>query len=86
MRLILALILLPGFANAQCLPHPELAKTLHGLGEQRRFIALGDNGGVVELYVAPDGAWTLTATGPSGVACIVAHGQSGDVLPAGVLG
>jgi len=45
--------------------------------EQPVAIGLSDRGNVIEVLASEDGAtWTIIATGPGGVSCVVQTGES----------
>lgn len=76
----LALAVLPvGGAAAQtpCAPHERVTAGLEGrFAERPVAMALGDDGRLVELFTAPDGrTWTLLATTPEGLSCMLATGR-----------
>ncbi len=55
-------------------------------GETRQSIGLGQQGTVIEVFASDaTGTWTIIATMPSGLSCMVASGQSfetvAEVLP-----
>lgn len=55
-------------------------------GETRQSIGLGAQGTVMEVFASAEtGSWTIIATLPSGISCMVASGQSfetvAEVLP-----
>jgi hypothetical protein len=66
--------------QAQCYPRETLVQALEKIGERRASQALSSQGLLTETWVAPNGAWTITVTGPNYVSCIVLHGQSWDVV------
>ena len=48
-----------------------------GYGETRQSIGLGANNSIVEVFASKEtGSWTITATSPAGVTCLVATGQA----------
>lgn len=63
--------------NGQCAPR---AAVLNALGtkyaEARRAVGMAGQNTVMELFVNPaTRSWTITATSPSGVTCLVASGS-----------
>jgi len=45
-------------------------------------MGIANNGGVVEILVAPGGAsWTIILTMPNGVTCMIAAGENWETLP-----
>ena len=49
--------------------------------ENPRAIGLASNGTVLEILTSEKGSWTIIMTRPNGSACMVASGQSWEVLP-----
>ena len=84
------LILAPAALRAEprCADHQRVVDQLaQKFGEARRSIGLTSDDTVMELYASADtGTWTLTATMPNGVTCLVAAGNNfettKDTLPA----
>jgi hypothetical protein len=85
---LLALPLSPAVAQAQspndipCADRGMATTQLHELyGERRVGYGLAANGSVIELFAAPNGSFTLFATLPHGVSCLIATGQSWEPAP-----
>lgn len=85
---LLALPLFPAAAQAQspngipCADRGMATTQLHELyGERRVGYGLAANGSVIELFAAPNGSFTLFATLPHGVSCLIATGQSWEPAP-----
>ena len=56
------------------------------LGEQFKEVpaafGLGMNGNLIQVFVSAEtGTWTIISTAPTGVSCIVAAGESWEILP-----
>lgn len=86
--IVAVLPLLCAAADAQSVPgvpcaDRSMATTqLHELyGERRIGYGLAANGSVIELFAAPNGSFTLFATSPRGVSCLIATGQSWEPPP-----
>lgn len=86
--ILLALPLSPGAVQAQaragvpCAERRMATSQLHELyGERRIGYGLAANGSVIELFAAPNGSFTLFATLPDGVSCLIATGQSWEPPP-----
>ncbi len=89
--LIGAAVLIPiGSASAQILwiDRDEVVEKLgEEFSEQPSAMGLASNGGVIELFTAPDGAtWTLVLTTPDGLSRIIAAGEGWTVVPFTVAG
>lgn len=70
---------MPAAAMAQsvCGDRDEIVDALdRAHGERKTAVALAASGGVVELFTAADGGWTLLYTLPGGVACLLAVGEA----------
>lgn len=65
-----------------CAPRPVVLERLAtGFGESRQSIGLGAQGVVVEVFASREtGTWTITATLPDGMTCLVASGESFEAL------
>ncbi len=62
-------------AWAQCLPHDEAVARLKAMhNEVVVGRGLSRTGVGVELFVSPEGSWTMMTTGPNGLGCIRAAG------------
>ncbi|MCV9935762.1 hypothetical protein OIU35_05245 [Boseaceae bacterium BT-24-1] len=86
--ILLALPLMSATAHAQspagtpCADRHMATTQLHELyGERRIGYGLAANGSVIELFAAPNGSFTLFATLPHGVSCLIATGQSWEPSP-----
>ncbi len=75
--LLAAFVLAPRPAAAQgCARRPEIVEPLKKrFGERPAQIALSRDGRVVEVWVGPNGGWTLLSTSPEGFTCILAIGD-----------
>lgn len=72
----------PASAQSICAPHKEVIERLEGkYKEAQAGIGLAANGdGVVQLYVSESGSWTVLVTQPTGLTCLVAGGQSWEII------
>lgn len=78
------LLLTPGLlhAAAQCAPHDKVSVELATqFGEQASSMGLATDNSIMELYSSATGTWTLTATFPNGLTCLVASGQNFETVP-----
>ncbi|MGR3542326.1 MAG: hypothetical protein ACU0BS_12995 [Hasllibacter sp.] len=74
--------------GAQCAPRPAVLELLaRRFGETRRGIGMHASGRVVEVFAAEAGTWSIVATDPNGVTCLIASGHGWedlrDALPPG---
>ena len=78
------IILLQGNLNAapQCAPHDKVSAELaRKFGEQPTSMGLAQDNTVMELYAsATSGTWTLTATLPNGMTCLLAAGHNFETV------
>lgn len=79
------LIVLSGTAQAQArncgLREAVVQRLAERFGETRQSMGLGSNNDMVEVFASPEtGSWTILVTQPTGVACLVASGQSFERL------
>ena len=67
---------------ASCAPREAVVKRLaESYGETRRAIGLGTAGAVMELFASDEtGTWTITATTPRGLTCLMASGEAFEAL------
>ena len=89
--LFAACFAVPAYAqNPNCAPPQVVVERLvNGYGERRVSIALGAGGTLVETWAnLQSGTWTVVVTQPDGLACMVASGQSFELInePQGVDG
>ena len=80
------------FAQGQNCAEREavLSRLNERYGESRQSIGIAGQGCVVEVFASLEtGSWTITVTMPNGITCLVASGQSFELLdeplqPAGI--
>jgi len=76
---------LPSAATAQtaCGDRNEVVVSLRmKFSEEPVSMGLSQDGSVIEVFASPSGSWTIVVTRPSGLACMVAAGESWEELPA----
>ncbi len=68
---------------AHCLPHAEMLKHLSAQFKEKPVaVGLGDNGALLEVFAAADGAtWTALVTRPNGLSCVVMSGDNWQYSP-----
>lgn len=68
--------------SRNCAPRDAVMERLAiGYGETRQSVGLGSNNAVVEVFASDEtGTWTITVTQPGGLTCLVASGQSFEIL------
>ena len=81
--LIAVLSALPAEAGPNCGPHDRvIAELALGYGEAPVMIGLGSNNAVIEVTASTaTGTWTIIASTPDGQTCLVASGQSFELIP-----
>ncbi len=81
---LIAAAALPAAAQStqNCADRIQIVERLEGkYGETRQSIGLGSNNTLIEVCASPEtGTWTITATMPQGVTCILTYGQSYEAL------
>ncbi|WP_291730046.1 hypothetical protein [Leisingera sp. F5] len=80
---VLTLAAAPAAAQSRnCAPRDTVIKRLaEKYGESRQSIGVGQKGMVMETFASENtGSWTITVTTPNGMTCLVASGQSYEVL------
>lgn len=66
----------PAQAQMVCGERVEIVKALEsGHQEQKTAAGLSGNGGLVELFTAMTGSWTLLLTVPGGPTCLLGSGE-----------
>ncbi len=82
--LLYLLLLTPANAQtrANCAPRDRIVERLNETyGETRQAVGLAGNNTMMELFASDStGSWTITATLPSGLTCLVASGQSFEAV------
>ncbi|WP_170391862.1 hypothetical protein [Ruegeria arenilitoris] len=65
-----------------CAPRPDVLQRLaETYGETRRGIGMARQGTVMEVFASDEtGTWTITVTLPNGLTCLVAAGETYEVL------
>lgn len=84
MAIVLAVLPLAAAANgpAACGPRLHLVQQLaNKYGERQVAMGLAANGQVMELFASADQEWTLVASRPDGISCIVAAGAHLTFVP-----
>lgn len=66
----------PAHAQMVCGERVDIVKALEdGHSEHRTAAGLSGNGGLVELFTASTGTWTLLLTMPGGPTCLLGAGE-----------
>ena len=69
-------------AAAPCGSHDAVAKTLASkFKEARRVMGVVNAKAVMEIFMSPQGTWTVLVTDTTGSACIIATGQDWQEVP-----
>ena len=74
----------PAQAKELCGSHDAVVAHLDDeYGEKPTAVALASSGGIIQVLVGTDGAWTMVITRPSGVTCIIEFGEGWQAVPPG---
>lgn len=74
-------------AAAPCASHDAVAKTLTTkFKEARRIMGVVNSKAVMEIFMSPQGTWTVVVTDTRGMACIIATGQDWQEVPVEMAG
>ena len=69
-------------AAAPCGSHDALTKSLGTkFKEARRVIGVVNAKAVMEIFMSPQGTWTVLVTDTTGTACVIAAGQDWQEVP-----
>ena len=67
----------PAAANSKCAPHDDIVKVLNKkYQETRHALAIVSATAVMEIFLSPEGTWTMLVTNTQGIACITASGEA----------
>jgi len=71
----------PAKAQMWCGEHKKVVSHLsERFGEAPSSMGLANNGSVVQVFTSVDGTWTIVATTPGGLSCLVASGEAWQKL------
>lgn len=74
-------------AAEQCGSHDDVAKVLTTrFKETRRAMGVVSSMAVMEIFMSPQGTWTMLVTGTNGISCITATGEEWQDVPVAVAG
>lgn len=69
-------------AGLPCADRADVVENLGRIfGERQLGQGLADSGVVIELFVGPQGSFTIFATTPRGRSCLIATGEAWDPRP-----
>ena len=78
-----------GIAEAapQCSSHDKIVDALgNKFKETRRVMGVVNSRAVMEIFMSPQGTWTMVITDTSGISCITASGEEWQDVPIAVAG
>jgi hypothetical protein len=78
-----------GIAEAapQCSSHDKIVDALgNKFKETRRVMGVVNSKAVMEIFMSPQGTWTIVITDTSGLSCITASGEEWQDVPIAVAG
>ncbi len=82
---LVAILAVPALADRHaCAPRGEVVALLEkSYAETLVFRGLAATGRMIELFMSPEGDWTITATQPQlpGWSCVIGNGTGGQVPP-----
>jgi hypothetical protein len=74
-------------AAPQCGDHDKIVDVLgHKFKETRRVMGVVNAKSVMEMFMSPQGTWTMVITDTSGISCITAAGDEWQDVPVAVAG
>lgn len=77
----------PAVAAGNCGDRDKIIKMLDSkYQEGRRAIGLISGRALLEIYVSRAGTWTILATDPAGLSCVMAAGESWQEAPIALAG
>jgi hypothetical protein len=78
----------PPFENPPCMARNDVHAQLdRKYAEVPVAVGLADNGAVLEIFTAKDGAtWTVVMSLPNGMTCLIAAGEAFQTLPLRIAG
>jgi hypothetical protein len=76
---------MPAFADTKCGGYADMAAALsQQYGQAERFVGIDSRGVVTVLFFNPETAsWTILVVAANGLACVIAAGVNGEVIPPG---
>ena len=84
-----SLVSIAGIAEAapQCGNHDKIVDVLgNKFKETRRVMGVVNAKAVMEIFMSPQGTWTIVITDTSGLSCITASGEEWQDVPVAVAG
>lgn len=78
-----------GIAKAapQCSSHDRIVDALvNKFKETRRVMGVVNSKAVMEIFMSPQGTWTMIITDTSGMSCITAAGEEWQDIPVAIAG
>ena len=85
----ISLVSIAGKAEAtpQCGNHDKIVDVLgNKFKESRRVMGVVNSKAVMEIFMSPQGTWTMVITDTSGMSCITAAGEEWQDVPVAVAG
>ena len=85
----ISLVGIAGIAEAapQCGNHDKIADVLADkFKETRRVMGVVNSTAVMEIFMSPQGTWTMVITDTRGISCITASGEEWQDVPVAVAG
>ena len=77
----------PAKAAPPCGNHEKIVDFLgNKYKESRRIMGVVNSTAVMEIFMSPQGTWTMVITDTSGISCITASGEEWQDVPVAVAG
>ena len=74
-------------AAPQCSSHDKIVDALgNKFKETRRVMGVVNSRAVMEIFMSPQGTWTMVITDTSGTSCVTASGEEWQDVPVAVAG
>jgi hypothetical protein len=74
----------PGVPPLACGQRADVERLLkEQFGERAMAHGLSHTGAVAEIFTSPKGTWTIVATSPNGMSCLIGSGESWQTTLAG---
>jgi hypothetical protein len=84
---VIATSVSPSNAASPCGRHEEITKVLTSkYQETRRILGVINTRNVMEIFLSPQGTWTVLLTDTNGMSCITASGEAWQEVPIAVAG
>lgn len=74
---LVAIALLVAAPKSPCAPRAHIVERLNSLyHEKQEAVGVVNGQAVIEVFVSPEGTWTIIATAPDGNSCMLSSGTA----------